>query len=112
MKMQEDKREFQQGQCIRIFIGETQEWQGKSLSRALVEVARRNGANGAFILRGIEGFGPEHHLTTERLIESAENLPLIVDIIVDDEHFERLMPLLDQMVGRGMITAKPITFLS
>ena len=105
-------RESRPGRHIRIFIGEGREWQGKPLSRAIVEIARQHGAHGAFILRGIEGFGPEHHLTTERLIESAENLPLIVDIIVDEEHFETLLPPLDHLIEQGMITVSPVTILS
>ena len=97
-----------QGKRLRIFIGEAQEWQGKPLYRAIVELAQKQGAAGATVLRGIEGFGPEHHLSTERLPDISENLPLIVEIVESEEFIETLLPLLDRIVQRGMITLAPV----
>jgi hypothetical protein len=36
-----------QGKRLRIFIGEAQEWQGKPLYQAILELAQRQGAAGA-----------------------------------------------------------------
>ena len=83
-----------QGKRIRILIGEAQEWQGKPLYRAILELAQQHGAAGATVTRGIEGFGPEHHLSTDRLPDLSENLPLMVDIIDSNERVEALLPLL------------------
>lgn len=99
------------GKRIRIFIGEAEEWQGKPLYRALLEQVQQHGAAGATVFRGIEGFGPEHHLSTERLPDIAENLPLIIDIVESDERVETLLPLLERMVQRGMITIAPVEVL-
>jgi len=96
------------GKRLRIFIGEAQEWQGKPLYRALVELVQQQGAAGATVLRGIEGFGPEHHLSTERLPDISDNLPVIVEIVESDERVEALLPLLDRLVQRGMITVTPV----
>jgi PII-like signaling protein len=59
-------------------------------------------------LRGIEGFGPEHHLSTERLPEIAENLPVVIEIVERVEQIERFLPLLDEMVPQGMITVSDV----
>jgi uncharacterized protein len=93
---------------LRIFISEAQEWQGKPLSRAILELAQQQGIAGATVLRGIEGFGPEHHLSTERLPDISDNLPIIVEIVDSDERIEALLPLLDRLVQRGMITVTPV----
>lgn len=100
------------GKRIRIFIGEAEEWQGKPLYRALLECVQQQGATGATVFRGIEGFGPEHHLSTERLPDIAENLPLMIDIVESDERIEALLPILDRMVQRGMITVAPVEIIS
>ena len=110
--MTEYHRLPRQGKRIRIFLGEAQEWQGKPLYRAIVELARRNGAAGATVTRGIEGFGPEHHLSTGRLPNLSENLPLIIDIIDSSERVEALLPLLDQLVQQGIITVTPVEIVS
>ena len=96
------------GKRIRIFVGEAEEWQGKPLYRALLEEAQRRGVAGATVMRGIEGFGPEHHLSSDRLPDIADNLPLIVEIVESAEKVEELLPVLDHMVQRGMITISPV----
>lgn len=97
-----------QGKRLRIFVGEAQEWHGKPLYQAIVEAAQQLGAAGATVLRGIEGFGPEHHLSTKRLLDVSENLPIIIDIIDSEERIDSLHPLLDSMVQQGMITSTPV----
>jgi hypothetical protein len=99
------------GSRLRIFIGEAQQWQGKPLYQAIVEVAQQQGASGATVLRGIEGFGPEHHLSTERLPDISDNLPIIVEIVESEECIRRLLPALDQLVQRGMITITPVEII-
>src|SRR2546421_2768147 len=96
------------GKRLRIFLGEAQQWQDKPLSRALVELAQQQGMAGATVFPGIEGFGPEHHLSTERLPDIADNLPMIVEIVESEERIEALLPLLDRLVQRGMITVTPV----
>ncbi len=100
------------GKRLRLFLGEADEWQGKPLSQVVVEQAHHHGALGVTVLRGIEGFGPAHHLSTDRLPDIAENLPLIVEIVDSDEQIERLLPLLDRLMQRGMITVTPIEIIS
>lgn len=101
----------QSGKRLRIFIGEAQEWQGKPLYRAIIECAQQHGAAGGTVTRGIEGFGPEHHLSTDRLIDVSENLPITIDIIDSNERIEALLPLLDEMVQQGMITVTPVEII-
>lgn len=96
------------GKRLRVFIGEAQEWQGKPLYRAILELAQQHGAAGATVLRGIEGFGPEHHLSTERLPDISDNLPITVEIVESEECIERLLPFLDRIVQRGMITVTAV----
>lgn len=96
------------GKRIRIFFAEGEEWQGKPLYRVILELARQHNMSGATVLRGIEGFGPEHHLSTERIPDIADSLPVIVEIVERDERIEAFLPLLDRVVQRGMITVTPV----
>jgi PII-like signaling protein len=100
------------GKRLRLFVGEAEQWQGKPLYQAVIEQAHLHGALGATVLRGIEGFGPEHHLSTDRLPDIADNLPLLIEIVDTDEHIEALLPVLDHLMQRGMITVAPVEILS
>ena len=110
--MADSHRFPRQGKRIRIFIGEAQEWRGKPLYQAILELAHQHGAAGATVTRGIEGFGPEHHLSTDRFPDVSENLPLIIDIIDATDRVEALLPLLDDVVQQGIITVTPVGIVS
>ena len=99
------------GKRLRVFLGEAEAWQGKPLYQAIVELAYQQGIRGATVWRGIEGFGPEHHLSTDRFPDIADNLPMIVEIVDSAERVEHFLPLLDRLVQRGMITSTPIEII-
>ena len=99
---------MKQGKRLRIYVGEAQVWQGKPLYRAILELAQREGMAGASAMRGREGFGPEHYLSTERLPDIADNLPVIIDIVESKERVEAFLPMLDHIVERGMITVTSV----
>ena len=100
-----------QGKRIRIFIGEAETWGGKPLFQALLDLAAQHRVLGATVLRGIEGFGPEHHLSTERFVDIADNLPIIVEMIDTTEHVESLLIQLDPLIQRGVMTVTPVEIL-
>jgi PII-like signaling protein len=100
------------GQRLRIFVGEAEVWKGKPLYRAILEEAQRYKMAGATVLRGIEGFGPAHHLVSERLPDIADNLPLIIELVDSEEQIERFLPVVGEMVGHGLITLTPVTIVS
>jgi uncharacterized protein len=99
------------GKRIRIFIGEAEEWLGQPLHQAIMELAWSEGMAGATVLRGIEGFGPAHHLSTVRIPDLSDDLPLIVEIVDSEERVKNLLPLLDQIVRRGTITVTPVEII-
>lgn len=101
-----------QGQRLRILIGEAQTWHGKPLYRAILELAQQHGIAGATVFRGIEGFGPQHHLSTERLPDLSDNLPLIVEIVEREDPIAALLPFLDELVQQGTITLAPVEIVS
>jgi PII-like signaling protein len=108
MTRNHDQRLPRVGKRIRIFFGEAETWQGKPLYRALLELAQQYGMAGATVIRGIEGFGPEHHLSTERLPDIADNLPVVVEIVEDEQQVNAFLPIVDRVVQRGMITVSDV----
>jgi PII-like signaling protein len=102
---------FQPGLRLRLFLGESQVWRGKSLAQAILELAWSQGIAGGTIVRGVEGFGPEHALSTERLPDVAINLPLLVEIVDTEDAIARFLPFLDEMIPQGMITTSPVSIL-
>jgi PII-like signaling protein len=95
-----------EGQLLRIFIGESDRWHGKPLYEAIVQRVREEGLAGATVLRGMEGFGASSRLHTSRILLLSEDLPVVIEIVEMPENIERILPLLDEMVGQGMVTVE------
>ncbi len=88
---------------LRIYIGESDQWQRKPLHQALVEFFRREGLAGATVLRGVEGFGAHSQIHAAHILRLSEDLPIVVEVIDDAERIEALLPKLDEMVPEGLI---------
>lgn len=97
-----------EGKLLRIFVGEPDRFEGKPLFEAIVECVRREGLAGATVLRGIEGFGASSHLHTSRILRLSEDLPIVIEIVDSEENIDRVLPMIDGMVGDGMMTIEKV----
>lgn len=96
---------------VRIHIGEDDRYRGQPLTTALVERLRREGFAGATVLRGLAGFGAKSVLHTSHLLELSHDLPVVIEIVDTEEHMEKLMPILDEMVAEGLVTMEKVRVL-
>lgn len=97
-----------EGRLLRIFIGESDTWHGRPLYQAIVRRAREEGLAGATVVRGIEGFGADSRLHTSRILRLSEDLPVVIEIVDAADRIERVLPMLDEMVGEGMVTVERV----
>jgi uncharacterized protein len=97
-----------QGKLLRIFIGESDTWHGKPLYEAIVERVRKEGLAGATVLRGIEGFGKTSRVHTTRILRLSSDLPVLIEIVDTEEQVDRILPILDEMVGEGLLTVETV----
>jgi PII-like signaling protein len=89
---------------MRIFIGEGDRWEHRPLYEALVELFRRQGFAGATVLKGAMGFGAHSITHTDKLLRLSQDLPVVVEVIEDQERIEALLPQLDLMLQGGLVT--------
>lgn len=96
---------------VRIFIGESDRWNHQPLSRALVERLRKEGFAGATVFHGVAGFGAHSVLHTAQLLRLSEDLPVVVEVVDTEARVEALLPILDEMVGEGLVTLEKVRVL-
>lgn len=101
-----------QGLLLRMYIGESDQWHGKPLYQAIVELARERGLAGATVLRGIEGFGANSHIHTSRILRLSEDLPVLIEIVDQEDRLRAILPELDGMVGDGLITLERVEVIA
>ncbi len=102
MKVEADAKQ------VSIFVNSTDQWQGRPLYTAIVELCRRQGIAGATVSRCVEGYGASRQLHTSRLLELSENLPVRIDIVDLAERVGPLLAALEGMIGEGLVTVSDV----
>ena len=69
---------------LRIFVGESDKYEGKNLYNYLVHYLRENLYAGVTVLRGITGYGNASKIRSSDLLDISSDLPIVVEI-VDNE---------------------------
>src|SRR5216117_2202724 len=93
---------------LRIFIGESDRWHHQPLYEAIVLKAREMHLAGATVLRGPMGFGKSSRLHTAKILRLSMDLPLVIEIVDSEEKIQALLPVLDQMIGGGLLTLEKV----
>ncbi len=93
---------------LRIYIGESDKFEGKPLSKYLVEFFKQEGLAGATVLRGIGGFGKTSKLHTTSILRLSDDLPIVVEVVDRKENIERVKPQLGDIIEEGMITEEEV----
>lgn len=93
---------------LRIFIGESDKWEHQPLHEAIVLKARAAHLAGATVLRGAMGFGKSSRLHTAKILRLSMDLPVIIEIVDSEEKIQAFLPLLDAMIGGGLVTLEKV----
>jgi PII-like signaling protein len=96
------------GKQLRIFIGESDRWQHRSLADAILEMLREEGLAGATVLRGVAGFGAHSRIHTAHVLRLSEDLPIVIEVIDRPDRIEKVMPRLDEMVREGLVVVADV----
>src|SRR5436190_24403948 len=100
---------------VTIFVNSNDQWHGRPLYTAIVQLCQQKGIAGATVSRCVEGYGAGGQLHTTRLLELSENLPVRIEIIDLPERIEPFLEALEGMIGEGLVTvsdARVLRFLS
>ena len=98
----------QDGYLLRVFLGESDQWQGRPLYEAIVLKARELHLAGATVLRGPMGFGKGSRLHTAKVLRLSEDLPMVIEIVDSKEKIDELLPHIDNMVQDGLVTLERV----
>ena len=96
---------------LRIFIGESDRWHHQLLYEAIVLKAREMHLAGATVLRGPMGFGKSSRMHTAKILRLSMDLPIVIEIVDSDEKIQPFLPILDEMMGGGLVTLEKVKCL-
>jgi PII-like signaling protein len=92
--------------CLKltVYFGESDRVDGRLLSDALLDRFEQHGLHAGVLMRGVEGFGLEHALRTDRFLTLSEDLPLVAVAVDERARIERLLPEVTALVAGGLVT--------
>jgi len=96
---------------LKIYVGESDRYQGKPAYQAVVQLMRERGFWGATVTRGIYGYGKRSRLHTASALRLSEDLPLIIEVVEAEEKVRALVAELSDMVKGGLITIEDVQVL-
>src|SRR6476620_7376767 len=97
-----------QAHLLRIFVNESDRWEGRAVYEAIVRSAREQGLAGATAVRAIEGYGAAGRIHSVKVLHLSEDVPIVVEIIDRPERVAAFLPTVDELVTEGVVTVEPI----
>ena len=61
------------------------------------------------MLKGVAGFGADHHMHASSMVEISDRLPVKIEFIETREKAEALLPKLEELAGSGLIEIQETT---
>lgn len=89
---------------LRIFVNESDRWEGRLLYEMIIRAAKEQGLAGATALRGIEGYGVSGRVHSVKVLHLSEDVPIVIEILDSAERIAAFLPTLDKMVSEGAVT--------
>ena len=93
-----------EGKLLRIFIGETDKWNGIPLYEEIIILAKKERMAGATAIKGFMGFGGQSHMHTAKILRLSSDLPIIVEIVDSEDKITAFLDKIKGMVNEGLIT--------
>jgi PII-like signaling protein len=96
---------------VTVFVNSTDQWHGRPLYSAIVQLCQEQGLAGATVTRCVEGYGAGRQLHTTRLLELSENLPVRIEMVDLPERIEPFLDRLGGMIGEGLVVVNDVHIL-
>jgi len=102
---------LQAGKAVKvsIYLSEGSTHHGVSTYSSILDFLFYRGVSGATVLKGVAGFGADHHIHSASFVEISDHLPLKIEFIESREKVEELLGKLEEMAGSGMIEVQETT---
>jgi PII-like signaling protein len=88
---------------MRIYMGESDKWQGEHLYEAIVKRLRSMDIAGATVYRGILGYGVKGHTHKSGHLPFSHDLPVMISVVDSDEKLAKAVTEIESMMQDGII---------
>ena len=96
---------------LKIYLGESDEFEGVPAYKAVVHFLRSQGVWGATVMIGAYGYGKRSKIHAVQPLRLSQDLPVTIEVVDNREKLEALIPEISRRVQGGLITLDAIQVL-
>jgi PII-like signaling protein len=102
---------LQPGKAVKvtIYLSDGATHHGVPLYSSILDFLFYRGVAGATVTKGIAGFGADHHMHSEQLVEISDRLPIKIEFIESHEKVEEILGKLEELAGSGLVEMQETT---
>jgi hypothetical protein len=100
---------YQPAKLLRLHFTEGDRYHAKPLYEAIIRKCQELKIAGATVFRGLEGYGGGAEIHRSHLF--THDLPILVHIVDTEENIQRLVPILEEMMDKGLIATSDVDFV-
>ena len=93
---------------MRIFIGESDKYDGEVMYKYILNILKNEGIAGATVFRGIMGYGSSFLIHSASILDISEDLPIIIEAMDTKEKIEAFIPKLEKIIESGHIVLENV----
>jgi PII-like signaling protein len=94
---------------VSIYVSEGSKHHGIPAYSSILDFLFYRGVSGATVLKGIAGFGADHHMHSANIVEISDHMPLKIEFIETPEKVNEILGKLEELAGTGMIDIQETT---
>ena len=96
---------------MRIYIGESDQWQDKPLHEALMRAMRANDLAGVTVYRGILGYGAHRRMHKDKAFHLSHDASIVLSVVDTEEKLQAFLPMVDKMVQEGLVVLSDVDII-
>jgi len=100
---------YQPAKLLRLHFTERDRYHGKPLYEAIVSKCLELKIAGASVFRGLEGYGDTAEIHRSHIL--THDLPIVVQIVDSEENIRRLLPVVEDMMDKGLIAMSDVNII-
>lgn len=88
---------------VSIYVSDGSKHHGVPVYSSILDYLFYRGVSGATVLKGVAGFGADHHMHSSSGVEISDHLPLKIEFVEMPEKANEILGKLEELAGTGMI---------
>lgn len=94
---------------VSIYVSEGSKHHGIPVYSSILDFLFYRGVAGATVVKGIAGFGADHHMHSASIVDISDRMPLKIEFIETPDKVNEILGKLEELAGTGMIEVQETT---